>query len=268
MAQIVQRINSSDPVIDFMTDASTVNTVIGLDTSESNKFKINVGTAIVDESTFTLTAANAAFATGIDATGAVYFDSSLNVTGNTLLKGTLGVTGAATMDGALNVTGIVTAADAVNVGGALDVTGASTVAALDASGAVVFDNTLGVSGITTISNTTNATSVSTGCLVLSGGLGIAENMDIFCGGEITSASDATMKENITPISNPFEKLNKINGVSFDWINTGKPSYGVIAQEVETVMPAAVTLAENGKRSVNYNCIVGLLVEAVKELYKK
>ena len=55
MAQIVQRLVSSDPVIELMQNGSTVTTVLGLDTSDSNKFKINVGTAITDESTFELT---------------------------------------------------------------------------------------------------------------------------------------------------------------------------------------------------------------------
>lgn len=76
-----------------------------------------------------------------------------------------------------------------------------------------------------------------------------------------STSDINKKTNITPIENPLEIIDAINGVRFDWRETGLPSLGVIAQEVEVVLPALVGY----DKSVNYNGLIAVLIEAVKEL---
>jgi hypothetical protein len=87
-------------------------------------------------------------------------------------------------------------------------------------------------------------------------------------GEVTatdfnSTSDAAVKENIVPITSPLEKLLSINGVIFNFINEDKRRAGVIAQDVETVLPEAVS-EKNGVKNVSYNQLIGLLVEAIKE----
>ena len=79
MAQIVQRLVSSDPVIELMQNGSTITTVLGLDTSDSNKFKINVGTAITDESTFELTDTAALLDTTLDVEGNLSANAQLLV---------------------------------------------------------------------------------------------------------------------------------------------------------------------------------------------
>jgi hypothetical protein len=79
----------------------------------------------------------------------------------------------------------------------------------------------------------------------------------------TSLSDASKKKNIRPIENAIEITKKLEGVRFDWKDTDAPSIGVIAQEVEKVLPELV--AENdGVKSVSYGNIVGVLIEAIKE----
>ena len=72
-----------------------------------------------------------------------------------------------------------------------------------------------------------------------------------------------MKENIKHIENALEKVSKLNGITFNFINGGNPSAGVIAQDVEKVFPVLV----NGDfpKSVNYNGLIGVLIECVKEL---
>jgi hypothetical protein len=85
-----------------------------------------------------------------------------------------------------------------------------------------------------------------------------------------SSSDARLKDNITTIESPLEKLSKINGVSFNWndkqsiYEIGAKDYGVIAQEVEAVLPELVTTRNNGYKAVRYEKIVSLLIEAIKE----
>jgi hypothetical protein len=80
--------------------------------------------------------------------------------------------------------------------------------------------------------------------------------------DFNSASDINLKENIQPIINPIDKVLQINGVSFDWKDNGRSSMGVIAQEVERVLPELVNGTDS--KTVNYNGLIGLLIEVVKE----
>lgn len=84
----------------------------------------------------------------------------------------------------------------------------------------------------------------------------------------TIASDASLKENIQPVSG-LQSVMALDGVSFDWKRNGKKSAGVIAQQVQKIMPEAVTevKAMNGSKhlSVNYNALTSVLIEAIKDL---
>ena len=82
------------------------------------------------------------------------------------------------------------------------------------------------------------------------------------------SSDERLKDNIQPIESPLEKIFQINGVSFDWNNkqdlySGR-DVGVIAQEIESVLPEIVQTRESGMKAVRYEKIVALLIEAIKE----
>jgi hypothetical protein len=90
--------------------------------------------------------------------------------------------------------------------------------------------------------------------------------NVFVTGIITatdydSASDIRLKENIQKIDNPIDKIIRIEGVTFDWKSDNKSSMGVIAQNIEKVLPQLVH-GEDSK-TVNYNGIIGLLIECVK-----
>jgi hypothetical protein len=86
----------------------------------------------------------------------------------------------------------------------------------------------------------------------------------FSATQFTSLSDATKKTNIRPIENSIELTKQLEGVRFDWINNNKPSLGLIAQEVEKVLPELVETSTDGTKSVSYGNIVGVLIEAIKE----
>ena len=86
------------------------------------------------------------------------------------------------------------------------------------------------------------------------------------------ASDKRLKDNVTPISNPIKKILQIGGYSFDW-NEKQDTYkghdiGVIAQEVEKVLPEVVETRENGYKAVKYQKMVPLLIEAIKDQQKQ
>ena len=82
--------------------------------------------------------------------------------------------------------------------------------------------------------------------------------------QFTSLSDATKKTNIRPIDNSIELTKQLQGVRFDWIDNDKPSLGLIAQDVEKVLPELVETNSDGIKSVSYSNIVGVLIEAIKE----
>lgn len=85
--------------------------------------------------------------------------------------------------------------------------------------------------------------------------------------DIDSTSDINLKTNIKPIDDPLAKVMQLNGVSFDWKETQQPSMGVIAQELEKVFPELVKQSDSHK-SVNYNGLIGVLIEAIKEQQKQ
>ena len=95
---------------------------------------------------------------------------------------------------------------------------------------------------------------------------------ITAGGDITAfgaVSDITLKENIQPIENALDKVSKIRGVTFNYIDKpDKRVPGVIAQELQEVLPEAVYETENGKLAVRYDNTIALLLEAIKELKKE
>jgi len=83
------------------------------------------------------------------------------------------------------------------------------------------------------------------------------------------SSDATLKENINILDSSLEKLMGIRGTEYDW-KEGNKNYqghdiGVIAQDVEKVLPEAVSTKPDGTKGVHYNKLIPLLIEAVKDL---
>ena len=123
---------------------------------------------------------------------------------------------------------------------------------------------LGVNNTGHILFDTGATN-STTYMTISGGLRVSDDVIAF------AISDERVKDNVQPITNALEKLEQITGVSFDW----KPEsghhghdYGVIAQEIEKILPEVVATRDSGYKAVKYEKIIPLLIEAIKELSKK
>ena len=77
-------------------------------------------------------------------------------------------------------------------------------------------------------------------------------------------SDLNTKENIQTLEDAVFKVLQMRGVSFSWKDNGNKSIGVIAQEVQKIIPEIVNTNENGTMSISYDSIIGLLIEAIKE----
>ncbi|MCK9369116.1 tail fiber domain-containing protein [Candidatus Dojkabacteria bacterium] len=80
---------------------------------------------------------------------------------------------------------------------------------------------------------------------------------------LNTFSDINLKNNIQEITNSIDILNKINGVSFNWKDNGRKSYGIIAQELEQILPDLVEGRDI--KTVNYIGLIAFLINAVKDL---
>ena len=79
-----------------------------------------------------------------------------------------------------------------------------------------------------------------------------------------SLSDKRKKKNVKKIKGALDTVLELNGVEFEWKANGMKSYGVIAQELEKVIPDLVTTDDKDNKSVNYNGLFGFLINAIKE----
>ena len=143
-----------------------------------------------------------------------------------------------------------------------------------------------ITGSNTLKETFNSGSIleSIGDVLISGSLNVGfSNLinrtkgRISAGNDVVAfaTSDINYKENVVEIPNALDKIDKIRGVEFDWIsltdeekvdhhsNEGH-DVGVIAQEIEKVLPEIVIERENGSKAVRYEKIVALLIQAIKE----
>ena len=107
---------------------------------------------------------------------------------------------------------------------------------------------------------------SLGQLEIAGPLTVNGNINvsgIVTAQDFDALSDRNYKENVTTIDSALSKVEQLRGVKFSWKETGLPSYGVIAQELQEVLPELVH--GDDPKTVNYNGIIGVLIESIKEL---
>ena len=91
------------------------------------------------------------------------------------------------------------------------------------------------------------------------------NDDLTVQGDITSVSDVRTKENIETVENSLDLVSQLRGVWYNKIGKDERKVGVIAQEVEEVLPEVVHTDAEGMKAVDYGKMVGVLIEAIKDL---
>ncbi len=207
--------------------------------------------------------------------------TSLSVTGSTF--DTLVVNNFSTLNGIttltnarvtnLSVTGVSTFSSVntenINIAGivtGLNVTGVSTLGTVQISSGIItatsgvvtyfgdgsyLTGTASNPNLQTVLNTGNTSTIGMSIV----GVVTATDFD--------ALSDENYKENVITVNDALNKIEQLRGVSFDWKENGRSSYGVIAQELQKVLPELVH-GDNPK-TVNYNGIIGVLIEAIKEL---
>jgi len=126
------------------------------------------------------------------------------------------------------------------------------------------------SNLVGLNNFTGITNIS-GIVNLNGLVNIngrSLEAELALGKALPSPSDERLKKNIHTITNPIEKVNALRGVTFEFRKDDQKQIGVIAQEVEKVFPELVSERPDGYKGVQYENIVGLLIEAIKEQQKQ
>ena len=137
----------------------------------------------------------------------------------------------------------------------------------------ISSGTAAAAGTATTAGTANATNTANSFQMNALGVGVSNAVagTIVASGNITAYSDARLKENVNVIPNSLEKVKSIRGVTFtrnDKEDSTKLYTGVIAQEVLAVLPEVVFENADGIYSVDYGNMVGLLIEAIKDLSKE
>ena len=275
------------------SDANGASTIVSRDANGS--FTANVVTA-------TTISGNGASLTGINASnissGTIANARTTAATANgastIVLRGTSGeftagaITGASFSGNGASITAI--NASAITTGTldnarttAASANGASTIVTRDSNGSF----TANVGTFTTVAGTlstaaqTSITSVGSlgNTQISSLGVGTAASGtagEIRATNNVTAfySSDERLKDNVQVITNALAKVLQIRGVEFDWNNLSEPEdgyfvrkhdIGVIAQEIEKVLPEVVATREDGIKAVKYDRIIPLLIEAIKEL---
>jgi hypothetical protein len=193
--------------------------------------------------------------------GTTTLDDNVSITGTATVTGLLDANGGASID---NIQIGITGDNEIDTStGNLTIDSAGGTTTLDdnvsVTGTLSVSSTLSVNGNTTLGNDSGDITTVNGELRVTG--------------DITAfyTSDQRFKDNIQPIENPLAKVISISGNTYSWNEkSGKEGndVGVIAQEVLEVLPEAVTTRDNGYLAVDYQRLVPLLVEAIKELSGK
>ena len=236
--------SASAPSIHFAGDVQTGF----FSPSSGNITAVSVGSSILNVNPSGIVVTGVTTSTKVRVGTASTFTEDLVVNGSARVVGILTIgSSSITIDGTSNI---------INVGAGIAINGNTGII----SATQVF-----VDGVSLTSGNITPTSIVVGSGVTINASGIVAS-GIITATDFNATSDINLKENILTVENALDVVNHLRGVSFDWKENGRSSYGVIAQELEAVLPELVGNGET--KSVNYNGIIGVLIEAIKELKKE
>lgn len=257
-------------------DTGTVSWRVGFDDAITNNFIIDTG---IGTRKFSVTPSGAVTTAG--AITAPTFNGNIaattgtvaTLTSNAVTANTANITTLSSANSTLTTTNITTATV-----GALTVSGTATIntnLTLNGTTRNLYVNSNPASGNGIRLNNSGSLSVIdfTQEMRFRNGAGsttyltIATNGNLTAAGDITAFSDESLKTDIVQIGNALDKVSSLRGVSFKRIDQddNKTHIGVIAQEIEKILPEVVTTNSDGIKTVAYGNITGLLIEAIKEL---
>ena len=265
---------------------TTKNTVVVMDGSTAGGFPLELegaGTGATGPTGAT-GVTGASGVQGVDgATGTAGVNGATGTAGVNGATGPTGATGAQGVDGATGTAGANGATGTAGSNGATGPQGASGPQSGYLNGPISgFSLLIGATGVLTAGATGNGWFGGALYVGPQGATGVAWGAtgEIRATAEVTAyySSDERLKENILPIDNALGKLRQLKGVMFDWKDDvvagkgGEDGYfvrkhdtGVIAQEVEAVLPEVVAERADGFKAVRYEKLAGLIIQAINEL---
>jgi len=199
--------------------------------------------------------------------------STSTTTGSIVAYGGLGVVGNIYAGGTINGTLASTGVSAGTYGGATSI----PVLVVNAGGQVTSAANVSVTSGTTITNESSSgstyypilTTATSGTIsaanTSSSGLSYVPSTGTLSATVHTSTSDRNLKENITVIDDALNIVKGIDGIRFNWKDNHLPSAGLLAQQVAQFLPELVMTDDKNNLSLNYNGVIGVLVQAIKEL---
>lgn len=119
----------------------------------------------------------------------------------------------------------------------------------------------GSATVTNLGNTTLTLDITS----ITGNLAVSGDVDA---ANFNTTSDIALKENLNIIDSPLDKITQLNGYTFNWKETKKEAIGIVAQEVEQIFPELVVTGTDGVKRVNYDSLIPVMLEAIKELAKR
>ena len=205
-----------------------------------------------------------------DSSGAISFDNENLSTTGTLASGNLTVTGTAAVSSNATINGNLTmpSTSAITVGN----TQLDSGCLQDSTGSISLDGTGLAEAASFATNTVGGAklTLAPGSITDVSGLINFGDEDLTTTGSLTCAnvitsSDERLKKDIVPIADACSKVASLRGVNFSWTTTDKADVGVIAQEVQAVVPEAVSVQSSGYLGVDYQRLVPVLIQCINEL---
>lgn len=191
---------------------------------------------------------------GTGFTGSVGFTGSQGTQGDTGFTGSIGFTGSQGIQGDIGFTG------SQGPPGPVDL----QTAGVTSTGALRYAGTTRTNG--QLYGGSSDPDSSTTARLNYGGDFYARN--VYGIDDVLALSDVKLKEDISSIQNSLDKVRALRGVEYILKSSGKKSIGVIAQEVEKILPEVVGMTDDGTKAVAYGKMIALLIEAIKELSDK
>ena len=230
---------------------------------QGNTTYINVSDLIVEDKDI-IVGANAS-ATLTDLNGAGLQIGNISSGGNITFfynstSNTMALSHGANIANTVGVTGNINASG--NISGSYLLGNGSQLTGISSGGATIADDTTTNSNYYPVFATTTSGSLTT-ATISSTKLTFNPSSGTLTAVDVNTSSDAKFKENVQHIASAVDTINSIQGVSFNWKETGQRSYGIIAQDLIQVLPELVHSAERGL-TVSYLPLIAILIEAIKE----
>ena len=254
--------------VELITSASVANSYLKNTTDTLTGNLTVTGTINATKVNTTVVSSSISFSTGSNIFGDETSDKH-QFTGSIDLAGPL-TASAATISGDLIVTGIINGTLTGSIENAIT---SSYILGADVAGTVTSSSFATTSSYVNFNGGLTTTSDVQFDSFGVGAAATGTTGEIVATGDITAyySSDERLKENIEVIPDALNKVKQIKGVSFDWKEnisdvTSKTGHdiGVIAQDIEAILPELVTTRDSGYKAVSYEKIVALLIEAIKD----